>query len=80
MKLLYAKLQQRLDNEHKKTVAELKGGTIPIEWGHQIRSYVLHPYKMVKDHRTGYETTQAENVLEGNLQDFIEAELKNDSL
>lgn len=80
MKLLYAKLQQRLDNEHKKTVAELKGGTIPIEWGHQIRSYVLQPYKMVKDHRTGYETTQAENVLEGNLQDFIEAELKNDSL
>lgn len=76
MKLLYAKLQQRLDNEHKHTVAELKGGAIPIEWGHQIRSYVLNPYKMVKDHRTGYETTQAENVLEGNLGEFIEAELK----
>lgn len=80
MKLLYAKLRQRLDNEHKKTVAELKGGAVPIEWGHQIRSYVLQPYKMVKDHRTGYETTQAEEVLEGNLGSFIEAELKNDSL
>ena len=76
MKLLYARLQQRLDQEHKKTVEELKGENVKIEWGHQIRSYVLNPYKMVKDHRTGYETTQAEDVLAGNLKDFIEAELK----
>lgn len=76
MKLLYAKIQKRLDEEHKKTVDELKGENIKIEWGHQIRSYVLNPYKMVKDHRTSYETTQAEKVLEGELEGFIEAELK----
>ena len=76
MQLLYAKLKQRLDEEHKKEVGELKGEIVPIEWGRQIRSYVLHPYKMVKDHRTGYETSHAEDVLEGKLDGFIEAELK----
>lgn len=76
MQLLYAKLQQRLDNEHKKEVDELKGEIVPIEWGRQIRSYVLQPYKMVKDHRSGYETSQADDVLEGKLDEFIEAELK----
>lgn len=76
LKLLYAKIQQRLDAEHKKTVDELKGENVPIEWGRQIRSYVLQPYKLVKDHRTDYETTQAEDVLAGNLDEFIQAELK----
>ncbi len=76
MKLLLAKIQQRLDQEHKKTVDELKGEGVKIEWGHQIRSYVLNPYQIAKDHRTGYETAKVEEVLEGELEGFIEAELK----
>lgn len=67
----------KLEEEKKK--AELEGRqiskTTEIEWGNQIRSYVLHPYKMIKDHRTGIETSDIENVLEkGQLEAFIEAE------
>lgn len=69
-------LQLEIENQQKK-IAELKGETLANEWGSQIRSYVLHPYTMVKDVRTGYETSQAQNVLDGNLDEFIFAYLKS---
>ena len=64
--------------EVKKKTSEkqsLKSASVEAEWGHQIRSYVFHPYKMVKDHRTGVETSNVEKVLDGGLDTFIEAEL-----
>lgn len=76
MDLLYAKLFQLRDKEEKKEIEKFKGGAVQIEWGSQIRSYVLHPYKMVKDLRTNVETSNAESVLDGDLDRFIEAEIK----
>jgi len=76
MKLLYAKLYQLKEQKKAKELAKLKGKAVSIEWGNQIRSYVLHPYKMVKDLRTNAETSNAEEVLDGNLDEFIEAQLK----
>jgi peptide chain release factor 2 len=72
MRLLSSRLAHLLEVQHKERLEELRGGTISAEWGNQIRSYVLHPYKMVKDHRTGEETSQAESVLEGDLDAFVE--------
>ncbi len=76
IEILRGKLYKRLDEERK---AKEKGmyisKTTDIEWGNQIRSYVLHPYKMVKDHRTGVETSDVPSILdEGKLEQFIEAE------
>ncbi len=75
MDILRGKLWKRMEDER---IAREKGmqisSTTSIEWGNQIRSYVDHPYKMVKDHRTDYETTQVDKVLEGDLDAFIEAE------
>ena len=79
MDLLYAKLFQLKEKEEKKELEKLKGNAVQIEWGSQIRSYVLHPYKMVKDLRTGEETSGAEAVLDGDLDRFIEAEIKRTS-
>jgi peptide chain release factor 2 len=64
-----------MEEHETKELSELRTKVKP-EWGNQIRSYVLHPYKMVKDHRTGIETANAESVLEGNIDAFIEAELR----
>jgi len=61
--------------EHRERLDELKGPNQSAEWGNQIRSYVLHPYKQVKDLRTRYETSDAEGVLDGNLDPFVNAYL-----
>jgi len=75
MDILRGKLWKRMEDER---IAHEKGmqlsSTTSIEWGNQIRSYVLHPYKMVKDHRTDAETSSIDKVLEGDLDMFIEAE------
>ena len=76
MKVLYAKLYQLKEEQHAKELKEIKGDLISASWGNQIRSYVLHPYKMVKDLRTQYETSDTESVLDGKLDDFVNAELK----
>lgn len=76
LNLLRSKIFHLLEIRQKKEIDELRGAPVKIEWGHQIRSYVLHPYQMVKDHRTEAETSRAEDVLKGELDEFIEAELK----
>jgi peptide chain release factor 2 len=76
MKILAAKLADMMEREQAKELSDLKGGKIEMSWGNQIRSYVLHPYKMIKDHRTDYEERNVEPVLDGEIDGFIEAFLK----
>lgn len=76
MKILRARLIDRMEKEKASELSELKGGKVEMSWGNQIRSYVLHPYKMVKDHRTSYEEGNPDAVLDGGLWGFVEAELK----
>jgi len=76
MKILYAKLYQLKEEMHAKKMKEIKGENISASFGSQIRSYVLHPYKMVKDLRTEVESSNPDSVLDGDLDVFIEAELK----
>lgn len=75
LEILCAKLYRLKEQERQKTLKEIKGKVQPA-WGNQIRSYVLHPYKLVKDLRTGIETSKVEEVLNGNLDEFIDAEIK----
>ena len=76
MKMLKSKLVDLKEKEHKDTIKELKGVQRDIAWGSQIRSYVFHPYSMVKDHRTNYETGNVQSVMDGDLDDFINEYLK----
>ncbi len=76
LKVLRGKLLQRKLEEQQQELQALRGQVVSADWGNQIRSYVLHPYKMVKDHRTGYETSAPDDVLNGNLMPFIEAFLR----
>ncbi len=76
MGILRAKLWQLKREQQEKERMGLREEKKAIEWGSQIRSYVMHPYQMVKDHRTDVETSQIDKVLDGDLDDFIDAELK----
>ncbi|EKD46571.1 MAG: hypothetical protein ACD_67C00169G0003 [uncultured bacterium] len=76
MKVLKARIHQKYLEKQKEEKAKLRGEYKSAEWGSQIRSYVIHPYKMVKDHRTKHETSDAEKVLEGDLQGFMESYLR----
>ena len=71
MRILLSRLAELDRQKRADELAEIKGDHVSAEWGNQIRSYVLHPYKMVKDHRTGHETSDAERVLDGDLDGFI---------
>jgi peptide chain release factor 2 len=76
MRVLRARLMAIQETERAEELAAIKGDFQKIEWGSQIRSYVLHPYQMVKDHRTDFEMGNAQAVLDGNLDGFIEAYLR----
>ena len=75
MKIIAARLLDRQNAERAKEMAKIKGEHVSAEWGNQIRSYVLHPYKMAKDHRTNYETSDVDGVLDGDIGGFIDAYL-----
>ncbi len=80
MELLKSKLLARKIAEHEAKMAELKGESMGIDFGSQIRSYVFHPYSMVKDHRTNHETSDVQGVMDGALDDFIESKLRQDQM
>ena len=75
MKMLRAKLAELKAQQHAEKISDIKGVQMKIEWGSQIRSYVFMPYQMVKDTRTGYETSQIDNVMDGDLDGFLNAYL-----
>lgn len=78
LSILKAKLEQLRLREQAEKIDDLRGNLGKAEWGNQIRSYVLHPYKMVKDHRTSHETQDAQAVLDGDLDGFVESYLQSD--
>lgn len=77
MRVLRARLLQLEEEKRREEIAELKGEHVDAGWGNQIRSYVLHPYQMVKDHRTSHETGNVQAVLDGRLDEFMEAYLQH---
>jgi peptide chain release factor 2 len=75
MKMLRSRLVERRERERQEELAREKGEAQDVNFGSQIRSYVLHPYTMVKDHRTNFEMGDAQRVLDGDLDGFVRAEL-----
>ena len=80
MKMLYSKLVEKQEAEEMEKLQSIRGDIKKIEWGSQIRSYVFCPYTMVKDHRTNFETSDVQGVMNGDLQDFINEYLKRTSV
>ena len=80
MKILMSKLKKLEEEKLQKEKLELRGEFKSAEWGNQIRSYVIHPYKLVKDHRTAYESSNPTDVLDGELEEFVEKYLEKMSL
>ena len=80
MKMLYSKLVEKQELEEMEKLASIRGDIKKIEWGSQIRSYVFCPYTMVKDHRTNFETSDVQAVMNGDIQDFINEYLKRTSV
>lgn len=89
MKMIYSRLYQLKTEEQQKEISQIKaaerraspggrGKTVSASWGNQIRSYILHPYKLARDLRTNIETSDVEGALDGNLDEFVEAEIKLD--
>jgi peptide chain release factor 2 len=76
MKVLRSRLLQIYQEDKERELAKIRGEFIKTEWGSQIRSYVLHPYQMVKDHRTDYETSATQTVLDGSIDELIQACLR----
>lgn len=76
MKVLHARLAALMEERKANEISDLKGEKVEMSWGNQRRSYVIHPYKMVKDHKTGVEETNPEAIFDGEIDEFIEANLK----
>lgn len=76
MQMLQAKLWEIQESKRQEEISKIRGANVQASWGTQIRNYVLHPYKLVKDTRTNFESTNPDYVLDGNLDDFIDTELK----
>ncbi len=76
MRMLYSKLAEKRESERLEQISKIKGEIKKIEWGSQIRSYVFCPYTLVKDHRTGFETSDVQAVMSGDIQEFINAYLQ----
>ena len=79
MQILVSKLLAIKEAEYEEKMAKIKGQNVDINFGSQIRSYVFHPYKMVKDHRTGFEVGNIDSVMDGDLDGFVESFLRNNS-